>query len=214
MEEQILQKLASSIIKYDEQEALEATQKGIYAGLDADEMVSRGLLEGMKVVCDKMKRDVISVAECVWSIDAFYESLKMLSPHLLTHRIPVKERVVIGVVEGDIHDIGKTIVGKMKQVANFEVFDLGRDVPVEQFVEKAVEVDAKIIALSTLMTTTMKNMRRVIELLENQGLRDRFKVIVGGTPVTQRFADDIGADGYGENAVEAVDVAKAILLKA
>lgn len=213
MAEEIFQRLAEKVIAYDKKSALEAVQKGIEMGLNADEMVRQGLLEGIKVVCDKMKRDAISVAECVWSIDAFYESLRMLSPHLLAHRIPVKERVVLGVVEGDIHDIGKDIVGKMMEIANFEVYDLGRDVPVERFVEKALEVEAKIIALSTLMTTTMKNMRKVIELLENQGLRNRFKVIVGGTPVTGRFAEDIGADGYGENAVEAVDVAKALLFK-
>ena len=213
MAEEIFQKLASSVIAHDKQSALEAVQKGIDAGLSADEMVKQGLLEGIKVVCDKMKQDTISVAECVWSVDTFYESLKILSPHLSAHRIPVKKRIVVGVVEGDLHDIGKTIVDKMMQIANFEVYDLGRDVPVERFVEKAIEVDAKMIALSTLMTTTMRNMRRVIELLENQGLRDRFKVIIGGTPITQQFADDIGADGYGKNAVEAVEVAKAILFK-
>lgn len=213
MTKEIFQKLAQSIIDYDKQSASQITQKAIDTGVNADEMIRQGLLEGIKVVCDKMKRNRISVAECLWSVDTFHESLKMLSPHLSAHRIQAKERVVLGVVEGDIHDIGKTIVGKMLQIANFEVYDLGRDVPVKQFLEKAVEVDAKIIALSTLMTTTKRSMRRIIELLENRGLRDRFKVIIGGTPVTQSFADDIGADGYGENAVEAVDVAKAILSK-
>ena len=134
MAEEIFQKLASSVIAHDKQSALEAVQKGIDAGLSADEMVKQGLLEGIKVVCDKMKQDTISVAECVWSVDTFYESLKILSPHLSAHRIPVKKRVVVGVVEGDLHDIGKTIVDKMMQIANFEVYDLGRDVPVERFV--------------------------------------------------------------------------------
>lgn len=211
MVESTLKKLARSVIIHDKQGALEAVKEGIDAKLPADDMVKKGLMEGIKVVCDRMKEMSISVAECVWSIDTFYESLKMLSPYLITHRIPTSERVVLGVVEGDIHDIGKNIVGKMMQIANFEVYDLGNDVPVEQFIEKAIEVDAKIIAISTLMTTTMRNMRRVIESLEDQGLRNRFKVIVGGTPVTQRFADNIGADGYGEDAVEAVELAKAIL---
>ncbi len=211
MKHQVLQTLSESVIHRRLLQARQAAEDGLRMGLNADEMVVAGLLPGVQTVCEEMKADTISVAECVRSIDAFYEALKALQPHLSQHRIGAPAKVMLGVIEGDVHDIGKTIVGKMLDIAGFEVYDLGRDVPIPKFIERAVEVDADIIALSTLMTTTMRNMERLIRRLEREGLRARFKVLVGGTPVTQSFTDAIGADGYGENCVEAVEVAKAVL---
>lgn len=120
-------------------------------------------------------------------------------------------RVVIGTVEGDIHDIGKNMVASMLRASGFEVIDLGADVKVERFVETAEREKADIIALSALLTTTMLNQKRVVELLVSRGLKDRFKVMVGGAPVTEKFAREIGADGYGESAVQAVSVARNLL---
>ena len=117
-------------------------------------------------------------------------------------------KAVIGVVEGDTHDIGKNLVKILMDTNGFEMFDLGRDVPLEQFVDKAEEVGADIIAMSTLMTTTMGGMRRVIEILKERGIRDKYTVMVGGSPISQKFADEIGADIYTANAVEAAEAAK------
>ncbi|HDI75524.1 MAG TPA: cobalamin-binding protein, partial [Thermoprotei archaeon] len=119
--------------------------------------------------------------------------------------------VVIGTVEGDLHDIGKSIVATMLEAGGFQVHDLGVDVPAEKFVEKALEVNADIIAMSALLTTTMLNMKKVIDLLKEKGIRDKFKVLIGGAPITEEFAKEIGADGYAEDAVKAVEVAKKLV---
>ena len=122
-----------------------------------------------------------------------------------------KPKAVIGVVEGDTHDIGKNLVKIMLDTAGFEMYDLGRDVPLDAFVEKAAEVNASLVCMSTLMTTTMDGMRIVIEKLKEKGIRDKVKVMIGGSPISQKFADEIGADGYSVNAVEAVKLAKRLL---
>ena len=119
-------------------------------------------------------------------------------------------KVVIGTIEGDIHDIGKNLVASMLSANGFDVMDLGADVKLERFIDKAREMDADLICLSALLTTTMLNQRRLIEMLKERGLRQQFKVLVGGAPVNKRWASDIGADGYGENALEAVRLAKEI----
>jgi len=140
--------------------------------------------------------------------DAMYAGLDVLKPHLKTDDESEKHKVVIGVIEGDTHDIGKNLVKIMLETSGFEVVDLGRDIPPLQFVEKAKEINAKIIALSTLMTTTMDGMAEVIDILKQQEIRENFKVIVGGGPISQGFADKIGADGYSVNAAEAVRLAR------
>ena len=133
----------------------------------------------------------------------------MLRPHLPEDAsVGEVKKAVIGVVEGDTHDIGKNLVKIMMETAGFEMFDLGRDVPLDSFVEKAEEVDADLIMMSTLMTTTMPGMKEVIGKLKERGIRDSIKVMVGGSPISQKYAEDIGADGYSRNAVEAVEVAK------
>ena len=123
----------------------------------------------------------------------------------------IKAKAVIGVVEGDTHDIGKNLVKIMLDTAGYEMYDLGRDVPLDAFVEKAKEVDAQLVCMSTLMTTTMDGMRVVIEKLKEAGIRDKVKVMIGGSPISQKFADEIGADGYSVNAVEAVKLANRLL---
>jgi len=171
---------------------------------------------------EKMQFDVVYMAiyspeeeyfipELLMCSDAMYAGLDVLKPHIRINNKVGKHRVVIGVVEGDTHDIGKNLVKIMLESAGFEVFDLGRDIPPIRFVEKAEEVNAKIIALSTLMTTTMDGMAEVINILNRQKIRDRYKVMVGGGPISQRFADKIGADGYSANAAEAVRLARRLV---
>ena len=138
-------------------------------------------------------------------------ALDVLRPHLERNELEHNHTIVIGVVEGDTHDIGKNLVKTMFQTQGFEVIDLGRDVEVNKFVDAAEEHGAEIICMSTLMTTTMRNMRRVVEILEEKGLRDKYKVMIGGGPISQSFADKIGADKYTIDAIEAVKAAKELL---
>ena len=140
-----------------------------------------------------------------------YAGLDVLRPHLPEEETSQKPRAVIGVVEGDTHDIGKNLVRIMMETAGFEMYDLGRDVPLDDFVTKAKEVNASLVMMSTLMTTTMMGMPEVIKKLEEAGIRDQVKVMIGGSPISRKYADDIGADGYSANAVEAVKVAKQLL---
>ncbi|MDU5237383.1 MAG: cobalamin-dependent protein, partial [Finegoldia magna] len=145
--------------------------------------------------------------------DAMYAGLDVLQKHVEMNDDDILGVGVIGVVEGDTHDIGKNLVKLMMQTAGFKMIDLGRDVKLQNFIDAAVENDADLICMSTLMTTTMDNMGKVIEMLKEQGLRDRFKVMIGGGPISQAFADKIGADSYTENAVEAVEAAKKLVGK-
>ena len=148
------------------------------------------------------------IPELLMCSDAMYAGLDILKPHIKRDEQGEKHIVVIGVVEGDTHDIGKNLVKIMLETAGFDVLDLGRDIPPQNFVDKAKEVNAGIIALSTLMTTTMEGMAEVIRILKQENIRDRFKVIIGGGPISQSFADKIGADGYSVNAADAVRLAR------
>jgi methylmalonyl-CoA mutase cobalamin-binding domain/chain len=140
-----------------------------------------------------------------------YAGLTILRPHIRQDHVGHGRKVVIGVVQGDTHDIGKNLVRIMLEVAGFDVHDLGRDVPPHRFVEEAIEINADLIALSTLMTTTMERMADVIGILEERNVRNRFKVIVGGSPLSQQFSDRIGADGYAPKAAQAVQLAKRLV---
>ena len=168
-----------------------------------------GLVDGMNKASDLYDEEEYFVTDILLCSDAMYAGLDVLKPHL-----PVEDskgdkvKVVIGVVEGDTHDIGKNLVKIMLDTAGFEMYDLGRDVPLDNFVNKAIEVGASVICMSTLMTTTMDGMRSVIEKLKEKGIRDNIKVMVGGSPISQKYANEIGADGYSSNAVEAVKLAK------
>jgi methylmalonyl-CoA mutase cobalamin-binding domain/chain len=148
------------------------------------------------------------IPELLMCSDAMYAGLNVLKPHIKTAEQDEKYRIVLGVIQGDTHDIGKNLVKIMLESSGFQVIDLGRDIDPEKFVEAALEHDAHIIGLSTLMTTTMNGMREVINILRNRNLRERFKVMIGGGPISQAFAGKIGADGYSKNAAEAVRLAK------
>lgn len=170
------------------------------------------MVDGMNKASELYDAEEYFVTDVLLCSDAMYAGLDVLRPHL-----PVEDKEksqpigVIGVVEGDTHDIGKNLVKIMMETAGFEMHDLGRDVPLDNFVEKAIEVKAQLICMSTLMTTTMGGMSVVIERLKEKGIRDDVVVMIGGSPISQKFAKDIGADAYTANAVEAVRVAKELL---
>jgi dimethylamine corrinoid protein len=208
--EAILQDLADGVLNLDEDLAVRAAQEAVTAGLDAYDAITNGLVAGMNRAGELYDQEEYFVPELLICSDAMYAGLAVLQPFLTKENAPARQKCVIGVVEGDTHDIGKNMVKIMLDVGGFEIHDLGRNVPLALFVEKAKEVDADLICLSTLMTTTMDGMATVIEMLKEEGIRDRFKVMIGGGPISQGFANRIGADGYADNAASAVRIAKEI----
>ncbi|AEV69268.1 corrinoid protein [Acetivibrio clariflavus] len=209
--EELFKKLSDAVVNMDEDETVLVSKKVIIDGYDAYEAIDKGLADGMDRAGKLFEEEEYFIPELLMCSDAMYAGLDVLRPHIKIDEKGEKHRVVIGVVEGDTHDIGKNLVKIMLESAGFEVFDLGRDIPPIKFVEKAKEVNAKIIALFTLMTTTMDGMAEVINILNQQKIRDQYKVMVGGGPISQSFADKIGADGYSVNAAEAVRLARRLV---
>ncbi len=181
--------------------------------IDPLEIIDESMMPAMKTVGDRFGRGELFLPEMLEAAEAWNEAMKILKPKILENgrRIAKVGTVVIGTVQTDIHEIGKNIVANMMTASGFEIHDVGIDVPPSRFVEKAEEVDADMIAASAIMTTTMPYQRDIIDYLEAKGLRDKYLVMVGGGVVNQEWADEIGADGYGELASDAVEVAKRLL---
>ncbi|MDR3671069.1 MAG: corrinoid protein [Holophaga sp.] len=209
--EGLFQGLSDAVVEMDEARALELSLQAIAAGVDAYQAIDQGLVHGMMRASQLFEEEEYFIPELLLCSDAMYAGLDVLQPHLPRDERKAKVKVVIGVVEGDTHDIGKNLVKIMLDASGFEVVDLGRDVPPQRFVDAAVAEGAGIVAISTLMTTTMDGMAEVIRILNQAGLRDRFKVMIGGGPISQAFAQRIGADGYAVNAAEAVRLAKRLV---
>jgi corrinoid protein of di/trimethylamine methyltransferase len=205
--ESILKDLADGVLNMDEDLAVAVAREAIDTGMDAFDAITNGLVVGMNRAGELYDQEEYFVPELLICSDALYAGLEILKPHIQKDDAQNKIGCVIGVVEGDTHDIGKNLVKIMLDVAGFEIYDLGRNVPLADFVRKAREVGARLICLSTLMTTTMDSMATIIRMLEQEGIRDQFKVLIGGGPISQAFADRIGADGYADNAASAVRVA-------
>ena len=165
-----------------------------------------GLVNGMNRASELYEEEEYYIPELLICSDAMYNGLDVLKPHIDKEDMGSKGKIVIGVVQGDTHDIGKNLVKIMLESAGYEVFDLGRDVPLQAFVDKVREENADVLALSTLMSTSMTNMGEIVRLIEVNGIRDKVKIVIGGAPVSWAFARKIGADGYSLNAVEAVSL--------
>ncbi|OYT30624.1 MAG: cobalamin-binding protein [Thermofilum sp. ex4484_79] len=195
-------------------EVKEAVDEALRMGIKPLDIIDNALTPAIREIGDLFEKGEYFLPELIISADLFKEIMDEKLKPLLTAEGSAREalgRVVIGTVKGDLHDIGKNIVATMLEIAGFEVYDLGVDVAPEEFVRKAKEVNADIVAMSALLTTTMMEMKNVIELLKREGLRDKVKVIVGGAPVTEEFARQIGADAYAEDAVKAVEVCKKLV---
>jgi len=188
-QEKLFERLSNAVFELDEDLSSQLSQEVIDRGFDAWEAVESGLLAGVNRVGKLFDEEEYFVPELLIAADAMYAGLAILRPHIKTQSTGHIRKVVIGVVQGDTHDIGKNLVRIMLEVAGFEVHDLGRDVPPSKFVERAIEVKADLIALSTLMTTTMERMAEVVTLLEQGNVRNRVKVIVGGSPLSQQFSE-------------------------
>ena len=182
-------------------------EQALEEGLSPQNILEEGLMDGMNIIGQKFKDNEVFVPEVLVSARAMNMGMEALKPYLLQENAKPAGKVVIGTVKGDLHDIGKNLVKLMMESKGFEVIDAGVDVSAEQFVEKAIEAEANIISCSALLTTTMLEMRRVVEVAEEKGVRNRIKIIIGGAPVTQKFCDEIGADGYATDAVSAAELA-------
>jgi len=213
MTEDILQKMAQSIIDGDSDAAVALAKASISASMDPLEAISKGFVAGVNKVGDAFGRGEAFLPELVMAGEAMKLAVAILDPELKKRgaQRQILGKVVIGTVEGDIHEIGKSLVATMLAASGFEVYDLGVDTPGDKLIGKALEVNANILAMSALLTTTMVRQREVIEELEKEGLRGRIKVMVGGAPVTRDWVTTIRADGHSEDAIGAVAMAKKLV---
>lgn len=209
--EEYYEKLSDSVLEMEEDDVAEYCEAYLEEGYPALDAIMNGLVDGMNRASKLYEEEEYFVTDLLLCSDAMYVGLDILKPHLPEQNTEEKITGIIGVVEGDTHDIGKNLVKILMETAGFEMIDLGRDVTAGAFVDAAVEHHAKLICLSTLMTTTMSGMEEVIDVLTERGIRDQVKVMIGGGPISQKFADSIGADGYSVNAIEAVRLAKNLL---
>ena len=205
---EILQQISESLQRGDHEQVAELTQQAIDAGLSAPQILNEGLMTGMDVVGQRFGAHEIFLPELLIAARAMNAGIDLLKPMFLGGEMPTLGKVVIGTVKGDLHDIGKNLVGIMLKGAGYEVLDVGCDVGPEVFVDKAEAEGASVIGLSALLTTTMTGMKDVVELVKNRGLQGKVKVIVGGAPLSKAFADEIGADAYGYDAGNAVEIVK------
>lgn len=194
--------------------AVEASKAALEAGADINALVQEEMIPAMDEVGARFERNEYYVPQLIVAARAMKESLALLTPALLESGAVSAGRVVIGTVKGDNHDIGKNLVASLLEGAGFEVVDLGINVTTEKFVGAVSEQPGTILAMSALLTTTMSEMQKVIDALTEAGIRDKVKVIIGGAPVTQQFADQIGADGYSDNASAAVTLARSLVTSA
>jgi len=205
------EELATALISGKAPVVRELTEKALAGGEKPRDVLNKGLVAGMGVVGEKFKNNEFYVPEVLIAARAMKFGMEVLRPKLAETGVEPVARVAIGTVRGDLHDIGKNLVVMMMEGAGFEIVDLGVDVKPEQFVQTVKERDARLVCLSALLTTTMPAMKDTIEALREAGLRNGVTVMVGGAPVTQNYADEIGADGYAPDAASAVDRAKELL---
>lgn len=213
IKEELLKLLSDYVYEMEDEEIGEIAEEYIEAGYDPLQGILEGLVDGMNRAGKMYEEEEYFVTDLLICSDAMYNGLEILRPHL-PKKSANSEKVnkcVIGVVEGDTHDIGKNLVRIMLETAGFEMYDLGRDVPLRNFIDKAKEVDADIICLSTLMTTTMPGMKDVVDMLKEENLSTKANVMIGGGPISQIYCDKIGADGYSANAIGAVKLAKTLV---
>lgn len=209
--EEFLAELSRCVVEMEDEQIAEVAQAYADHGYDPLDGIVKGLVDGMNKASDLYEQEEYFIPELLICSSAMYNALDVLRPLLPQEEKNSKSKIVIGVVKGDTHDIGKNLVRIMLESAGYEMIDLGRDVDTQAFIDTAKKEQASVIALSTLMSTSMNNMAKVIEGLTAEGLRDQVKVIIGGAPISPAFAQQIGADGYSANAVEAVKLVDRLL---
>lgn len=212
MSQEMFEKLAQAVIDGESEDAVELAQQALDAGLDPLECINKGLSKGIDRVGVLFAEGEYYLPDLIIGGEAMKDALSVLEPALAANQTrEVTGRVVLGTVEGDLHEIGKTLVGTMLTANGFQVTDIGIDKPASEFIAAVKESNATLIGASALLTTTIPEQQKIVEALAEAGLRDKVKVMVGGAPVTQAWADKIGADGYAEDAIAAVAVAKKLV---
>ena len=216
-EEKILEEIKEALINLDEDRFLELVKEALKKNVDASKIVFYSMSEGMREIGKLFEGGEYFLAEMIVAAEMFKKAMKILEPKLFKKVKKAREifrgRVVIGTVKGDIHDIGKSLVASMLRAAGYEVIDLGVDVPPEKFIEAVEKYEPDILGMSSLLTTTVHQMKEVIKLLEGKGLRRRVKVIIGGLATSLEYAKAIGADGWGKDAVQAVQLVDRLISK-
>ncbi|MFH1739480.1 MAG: corrinoid protein [bacterium] len=205
------QELADSIYAGKKDKVEEIVKQALDEGCSAKQILEQGLIQGMNRVGVDFKNNKIYVPEVLIAARAMKSGMALIRSKIVDEKIEPKGRVAIGTVKGDLHDIGKNLVGMMLEGAGFEVIDLGVDVPPEKFIQASKEQNANLVGLSSLLTTTMLSMRDAIQAFEQAGVREDLKVMIGGAPVTQKWCDEIGADGYAPDAASAVELANSLI---
>jgi corrinoid protein of di/trimethylamine methyltransferase len=215
MSTDLLAQITKSLVDGDPDATVAGTKRAIAAGLEPLAIIEGGLVPGMRIVGDKYASGEFFLPNLIVSASGMKQAMALLAPELKARRQELKSAgtVVIGTVRGDIHEIGKSLVATMLAANGFEVHDLGVDVSVDAFVSRVREAGANLVGLSALLTTTMHGQKDVIDALDKAGLRAQVKVMVGGAPVTKKWADDIGADGWAQDAVAAVDLASRLVAR-
>lgn len=210
---EIFEEMANSIIEFEDKKALELARKAVDEKTNLLEVIEKGFGEGIKKVGVLFNEGEIFLPELMVSAQIMQDVIEFLDPYLKKGGDERKTlgKVVIATIEGDIHSIGKTLVGTMLKANGFEVYDLGADVPIDKIIETAISKNADIIGISALLTTTMIGQKKLIEKLKDKGLKEKFKVIIGGAPITSKWTTECGADGYAENAIESVSLAKSLI---
>ncbi|NIQ39364.1 MAG: dimethylamine corrinoid protein 3 [Proteobacteria bacterium] len=209
--EEIFEGAQKAVLESDTNRAMELAKRGLAEGIDPIELMNMGFIPGINKVGDLFGVGKLFLPELIKSADVMQKVTEIINAALPTEQAKGKGKIVIGTVEGDIHDIGKTIVVSLFKANGFEVYDLGRDVPIPRFIEEADKVGADIIGSSALLTTTMEGQKRLEQELKKADLKTKYKTIVGGAPVTQRWADRIGADAFAEDAADGIRKARKLL---
>jgi 5-methyltetrahydrofolate--homocysteine methyltransferase len=208
---EILDQIAKELFVGNAKAVAELTQKALSEGFSPQEILNEGMIKGMNEVGVKFKANEIYVPEVLIAARAMKAGMEILKPKLAETGVEPVGKMIIGTVKGDLHDIGKNLVAMMMEGAGFEVIDLGIDVPAEKFIQAIEEYQPQLVGMSALLTTTMIQIRENIKAFQEASIRDQVKVMIGGAPVTQKFADEVGADGYAPDAASAVDKAKELL---
>jgi 5-methyltetrahydrofolate--homocysteine methyltransferase len=207
------EELSKAVITGNDEQVRNLTKALIDSGSNLLEIINQGLIGGMDVVGARFKKGEMFVPEVLMSARAMSEGINLVRPLMTESEMPSAGKVVIGTVKGDLHDIGKNLVGMMMESSGFAVVNLGVDISPEQFVAAVKEHNAQIVCMSALLTTTMTGMKDTVDLFKEEGLREKVRIMVGGAPISQEFSDEIGADGFAPDAATACDLAKSLLAK-
>jgi corrinoid protein of di/trimethylamine methyltransferase len=203
--------LKQAVCEGDEIKAVDISERALKEGAEAQVLMEEGAIAGIREAGRLWQEEEYFLPDIILATEAYKEVMKVIEPRLAREDLSFKGKVIMGSVEGDAHDIGKNIVISLLRCNSYQVIDMGVDVPLQEFVDKARELEPDVLGMGAYMTTTMRGMEVVIRSLEESGLRDKLKVIIGGAAVTRDYADDIGADGYGENAAETVEMVDGLL---